>query len=590
MSASNAQVKTICPFCAIGCSLYLTFSNGVFRGIRPDFRSPVNEGCVCVKGMHAGEFINHQDRIRFPLVRVGEKFFKISWNEAYHWIAQGFSSFTPSEIVVLGSGLCTNEDNYVLSKFAKKVLGCNQKPKKQIIDPDSLNLVDYRDFTSRMSLSDITSASVIVSLYDNLCEEYPLIGRYIIEAQERGAIFISADVRLTLTGRVSDLFLEVYPMEKGELLRALILGDTTVGSSAGISEELIQKTSDIITLGKEKGQILVFGPRLDIPECHDFAFFSTFRECNTHGFLDLSGIPSSNFRDSSSYHALYLMGGNPVALLPTTGSDKSNMHKKLKKFSFVVVQDLFLTETNKHANVILPAASFAEKDGTFTNMEGRVQRIRAVPGSIDEMKPDWQIVCELAQSMGYHDGFSFSSPEEVFDEIQREVPLYQGISWEETGKPGGAFIRQAGMKKKRTTKKNSALTSKATFGQNTTYRSSKSGKKAFYSPNERYPLWLATGPDIWHTLTRTRTSRSPSLFVENDGYVMIHVDDARERDIVSGDQVRVVSPFGHIVCLARVVKEIKCGVTWMPSFLSKGETSLLDGRYTAVWISRCEEK
>jgi predicted molibdopterin-dependent oxidoreductase YjgC len=512
-----------------------------------------------MKGSHAWEFINREDRIRSPLVRVGDRFIPVSWEEAYRCIAEGFASFSSDEIMLLGSGLCTNEDNYVLLKFAREVLECPFALEKQ---------TRTRNFTSQIPFSEISSASVILSLYDNIVEEYPLLWRYIIEAQKKGATFISADVRLTMTGRASDLFLQAYPLQREEILKAVVKGDTLFAKRAGVSEDLIQKASDMIAKGKKEGPVLLFGPGYNIPECEGFTFFPTFRECNTHGFLDMYGVPSTIVRDSSHCHALYMMGGNPVVSHFSTGGIK----KHLKRFSFVVIQDLFMTKATRYANVILPAASFAEKDGTFTNMEGRVQQIHSVQCSsnYDWAKPDWKIICELAQSMGFSDMFSFSSPQEIFEDIQENIPLYTGISWEETGKPGGVFIGRG-------SKANKPIFEK------------KSGRETVEIPDLRYPLWLTTGIGILHTMTRTRTSRSSGLFKE-EGYIMMHTDDAKERGIQQGDMARVVSRQGQIVCAVRITREIKKGVTWMPAYFSKSNPRLLTGSSTTVWISRYEEK
>ena len=558
----NTRIKTICPFCAVGCSLYLTCSNGIVSGVEPDFRSPVNEGCLCIKGRHAWEFINREDRIRSPLVRVGDRFFPVSWEEAYRCIAEGFTSFSSNEIMLLGSGLCTNEDNYVLLKFARVVLGCAFALDKR---------ARTRTFVSQMPFSEISSASVILSLYDNVLEEYPLLLRYIREAQKRGAVFISADVRLTLTGRASDLFLQAYPLQREEILKALVKGDVSCAKQAGLLEDLIQKACDMITEGRRKGSVLVFGQGYDFPECEGFTFFPTFRECNTHGFLDIYGVPSTIVRESASCHALYMMGGNPVVSHFSTGGIK----KHLKRFSFVVIQDLFMTKATKYANVVLPAASFAEKDGTFTNMEGRVQQIHSIPCSsnYDWAKPDWKIICELAQSMGFSEMFSFSSPQEIFEEIQENVPLYTGISWEETENPGGVFIGSGSKEHKPIFER----------------LERKSEQEMVLNPDVRYPLWLATGIGILHTMTRTRTGRSPGLFKE-EGYIMMHTDDAKERGIHQGDMARVVSRQGQIVCAVRITREIKRGVTWMPAYFSKANPRLLTGNYTTVWISRYDEK
>ena len=128
--------------------------------------------------------------------------------------------------------------------------------------------------------------------------------------------------------------------------------------------------------------------------------------------------------------ALYIMGEDPLAKYP----DKDYVESALKKIDFLVVQDIFMTETARLADVVLPGASFAEKNGTFTNVERRVQRLRKAFDPLGNSKADWEIICLLAQVMGY--GFDYLSAKDIFDEMARVSPIYRHVSYEEIGDTG----------------------------------------------------------------------------------------------------------------------------------------------------------
>ena len=128
---------------------------------------------------------------------------------------------------------------------------------------------------------------------------------------------------------------------------------------------------------------------------------------------------------------MYMVGENPVL----TEADAKHARKAFEKLDFLVSQDIFLTESGQYADVVLPAASFAEKDGTFTNTERRVQRVRQVIPPIGNSKPDWWITSQIAKAMG-DDGFDYESPEEIMAEINQVSPIYGGITYQRIEKAG----------------------------------------------------------------------------------------------------------------------------------------------------------
>lgn len=122
----DKTVKTICPYCGVGCQLNLEIKNGKIMQVVPDINGPVNHGQCCVKG-HFGipEFVHHPDRLSQPLIRRGDAFMPASWDEALEYIAQRLKSYTADEVAVISSARCTNEENYVIQKFARVALGTN---------------------------------------------------------------------------------------------------------------------------------------------------------------------------------------------------------------------------------------------------------------------------------------------------------------------------------------------------------------------------------------------------------------------------------------------------------------------------------
>jgi len=263
--------------------------------------------------------------------------------------------------------------------------------------------------------------------------------------------------------------------------------------------------------------------------------------------------------------ALYIMGENPAASDP----DASHVREAIKHVDFVVVQDIFLTETAQLADVVLPSASFAEKDGTFTNTERRVQRVRKAVEPPGEAKPDWQIICELAKAMG-KSGFDFTHPSEIMAEIARVAPSYGGISYDrlEAGglqwpcptpdHPGtpilhvGKFTRGLG--------KFTAVK----------YRPSAEDS------DEAYPLLLTTGRSLFHFHTGTMTRKARGLnFVHKEEQVEINPADAELLGIANGDLVRVVSRRGQVEVKAKVTRRSAPGVVFMTFHFAETSANFL---------------
>jgi len=268
-------------------------------------------------------------------------------------------------------------------------------------------------------------------------------------------------------------------------------------------------------------------------------------------------IPEILEKAGKEIKCIYIMGENPMVSDP----DVNHMKHALESLDFMVVQDIFLTETAQLADVVLPAACWAEKDGTFTNSERRVQRVRKAIDPPGEALEDWKIIKRLAEKMGYGELFDFNSPEEIFEEIRRVTPQYAGISYKRLGvdglhwpcktedDPGTPILHT----EKFLTSDGLGNIFPVEYGDPAEL------------PDDEYPYILTTGRIIFHYHTGSMTRRSKHMADEiNEGFIEIHPEDARKLGIKNKDLVKVVSRRGEVTVKANVTENIKKGVVFMP--------------------------
>ncbi len=263
--------------------------------------------------------------------------------------------------------------------------------------------------------------------------------------------------------------------------------------------------------------------------------------------------------------AVYLMGENPVLSDP----DASHVEEALKKLEFLVVQDIFLTETARFADVVLPGASFAEKDGTFTNTERRVQRVRKAIEPVGDSKADWQIICEVARKMGAK-GFDFASPSEIMEEIAKVTPSYGGITYARlesdslqwpclnVDHPGTECLHADG------------------FARGKGKLTPLEYKPSQEQPDDEYPLILTTGRNLYQFHTGTMTRKSKGLNeMKGEEEVEINPQDAEALGIADGDRVQVASRRGKVTAKAKVTKSSAKGMVFMTFHFAETPTNLL---------------
>jgi formate dehydrogenase alpha subunit len=261
---------------------------------------------------------------------------------------------------------------------------------------------------------------------------------------------------------------------------------------------------------------------------------------------------------------LYIMGENPMVSDP----DINHVKRALSNLDFLVVQDIFLTETAELADVVLPAASFAEKDGTFTNTERRVQRVRKAIEPIGNAKPDWKILMEIMNKLGY--AKKYLDPSEIMDEIRTVTPQYRGITYDRLEKEGLQWpcpdINHPGTK----------YLHKVAIARGRGLFMPIDHRDSAELADEEYPFIFTTGRILYHYHTRTMTGKVEGLNkISSESYVEINEVTANKLGIADGEKVRLSSRRGKIITSARVTDIIDENILFMPFHFAEGAANYL---------------
>ncbi len=262
--------------------------------------------------------------------------------------------------------------------------------------------------------------------------------------------------------------------------------------------------------------------------------------------------------------ALYIMGENPALSDPNSGQTIT----ALKNLDFLVVQDIFLTETATLADVVLPASSFAEKDGTFTNTERKVQRVRRALSPPGQAKPDITIISEISERLKLP--MSYASAEDVFQEIASLWPAIEGINYNRLGKKGIQWpcptSEHPGTEVLYT---NGFPVGKANFTK-VKYRPSEE------LPDDEYPYLLTTGRNLFQYHTGSMTRKVPQIEkAAGEAYIEMHEEDAKKLGLEDGETVNVASRRGEININVRVTDRVNPGVVFVPMHYAEAAANVL---------------
>lgn len=650
---------SVCPFCGVGCGIELQVKNGRIIKVLPQKDHPINKGRLCIKGLTLEKFINSPERLKHPLIRKDEQFKKISWEEAINNIAKEFTrirdTYGKNSIGFFASTKCTNEENYLIQKFARVVIGTNNidSASRLCHAPTISGLYEILGRSAMTnSYEDLAQADCILIFGDNPAITQPIGFEKMLECKKHGGKIVTIDVRKTETADKTDNFIQINPntdivfvaglaktiieekledknfiknRTRGykEFLKSLEKFDfEKISRIAGVKKEKIKEVA--LLYAKAEKSAIVFG--MGITQCQngmenvlalaDLALLTgnfgregtgvnPLRGCNNvQGACDVGCLPNvypgysslteenikkfgriwkvkdlpiaKGLTETEIIEAiperilgLYVIGQNPLLSLPNL----NRVEKNFENLEFLVVQDIFLTETAKLANIVLPAACFTEKTGTFTSSERRVQLIRRAANAPGEALEDWQIIKLLAEKMEFKDQFDFNSAEEIFKEMKKVIPQYSAITYKKLGKQG---IQWPCDKKHPQGKK---ILFDKDFGP--------PGTKAIFYPiswvgpetlNHVYPFTLISHRVLEHYNTGTMTRKVDLLNRSKpEALVEISKEDAESLKIKNGEKVKIVSPFGEVVIKSKISNRVKKGIIAVPNHYTETRVNKLTG-------------
>ncbi len=450
---------TTCTYCADGCQLRLSVRGGkVVRAWTKDLNG-INEEFLCIKGRYGNEFVNSPERLRGPLVRRNGRLAPASWEDAIGWVSERLGDirlrYGSDSIACVGSPRLTNEDLYALAKFGRNVLGTSRV--SHITD------TEWTEFFQNLSAPLATQTEIrkgpktLVLIGGNPPEFNPLTAYSLRRAvQLSGARLIAIGAQPLARLKETEQFFHIGRGAEPAVVLAL-LDETKLELAAVRSglhpddlirlRQIIQKSSEVVFLiGKEvSGPALAaagaLGARWQSPE-RSIWLHPLLRFNNSMGAIDL-GLTTEFPRPEeigASIRALYLTGCDLVRFYG------EHWQSALDRADLIIVHELFLTRTAEQAHVVLPAMSFAELDGTFTNAGGQVQRVRRALDVSGDLRPDWLIISQIAKLMGADLGDRGSSAN-LLKEISEKIPGYEGVSFTSLGKMGAISVtRNSGTK------------------------------------------------------------------------------------------------------------------------------------------------
>jgi len=649
----SREVRTTCPYCGVGCQFFLGMRGNEVVSSRGYRGSPVNHGELCAKGRFGHSFVNHKSRITKPLIRKDGKLVKTSWEEALTHVATRLAGYKGDAFAALCSAKCTNEDNYVIQKLARAVMGTNNIDHcaRLCHAPSVAGLAQsFGSGAMTNSIEDLLETKCFLAIGTNTTSAHPVIGLRIRKAVRNGAKLIVANPREIELCRISDMFLRQRPgtdvallsglariiLDEGledrefiaqrtenfdEFRKSLEAFDTaTVERITGVPAEELRHAARMYATVKPAALLYSMGITQhshgtdNVLACGNLAMLTgnlgkpgagvnpLRGQNNVQGSCDMGGLPNvlpgyqrvdsaearlkfekawgvalpskpgltlTEIFDGAinkAIKAVYLVGENPVLSDP----DAHHVEKGIKSLEFLVVQDLFLTETAEMADVVLPATSFAEKDGTFTNTERRVQRVRRAIEPLG--RPDWLVTCQIAKAMGAK-GFDFQDPAGIMAEVASLAPQYGGVTYDRLEGP-------AGLQWPCPSKDHPGTPILHTAKFNTP-----SGKGKFVPlgyippkelPDDEYPFLLTTGRSLYHFHTGTMTRKSDGLNVLHPReFLEIGPEDAGRLGISDGERIVVSSRRGKVEATAKVTAASPPGVVFMTFHFAESRTNLL---------------
>lgn len=673
MLQADRVVRSTCPFCGVGCQLELHVKDGTILRVQAPFEAAPNYGMLCVKGRFGTDYVSHPSRLTQPLIRTNtdqprsaEPIWRpASWEEALDLVTSRLAEIVSQSggdaVATFACAKATNEDNYLLQKLTRAVLGTNNVDHcSRLCHAGSVAGLQLAIGSSAMSnsIAEMEDLDVFIVTGSNTTETHPVISNFLKRAVRRNhARLIVIDPRKIEMTEFATLWLRQRPgtdvavwqamanvVVREKLYNPTFIHERTEGfaeyvesleaftpewaeSVSGVPADAIREaarlyagaraaavywgmgisqsthgtdnTLAITNLALLCGQIGRPGTGLNplrgqnnVQGCSDsgalpYVFTAYQRvddpevrarfggEWRRPQLNPAPGLMITELMDaalSGAVRAFYVMGEDPL----TSEPNLNHARHAMDHLDFVVCQDIFLTTTGRVADVILPSTSFAEKDGTFTNSDRRVQRVRAAVPPVGDGRPDWQILCDLARrleaALGQHPsaGWDYRHPAEIWEEMRRVTPDFAGITYDRLQAEGGVHWPCPSLDHPGTPY---LFADDFPIGRGRFWRLEYGTESEL--PDPEYPFLLSTGRVLYHWHGGAMSRRSKLDEVWPEATVEVHPADASRLAVATGDWLRATSRRGSIGLRAMVTERSPEGVAFIPFHFVEAAANVL---------------
>ncbi len=663
------KVRTICSYCGVGCNLEVSVQNNKILSIEAPKDAAVNSGHTCLKGRYAWRFYDHSDRLDSPLVKIDGKLTKVSWEHAFDYIAKRLTdikaNYGSDAIAGISSSRCTNEENYLLQKMMRAVIGTNNVDccARVCHSPTAYGMQEsFGTGAATNSIDDLKQTDFILLIGANPTAAHPVTGAKIKQKVMKGTPLIVLDPVKTELARYANWHIQLRPgtnvavlnmmayfIIKSDLVDDKFISSRTeeyqdyrqailaldideLASIAGVDKaqvkqaaiayakankamsfhglgvtehsqgsraimciaDLVMLTGNIgragVGMNPLRGQNNVQGAAdMGCQPHQGVGYLAVDNEDNIkryqqhYNITDKSVVNLSQWPDQEGYKipemfnaalagdlkGLWVLGEDVVQ----TDPNQQHVMASLANLDLLIVQEIFLSETAKMADVVLPGTTFLEKSGTFTNGERRVQKVNAAVTPRAGCKTDGQIIVEMMQALNYPQERCFSGDdvsgncalgdgasgvelaEKVLTEISQIVPFFAGITWQNLGENGLQW----------------PVTKDGVDTQILHTESFKRGLGKFHffefeesqevlTNSDKFPFILTTSRNLEHYNAGTMTRRTGNEEIVSEDVLLVSPNDAREKGIADKSKIKLLSARGEITLTAHISDKVKQGI------------------------------
>ncbi|MDH3998081.1 MAG: NADH-quinone oxidoreductase subunit NuoG [Desulfuromonadales bacterium] len=597
------QVDSVCGYCGNGCTVTLGAKDNKIETIRFNDEIGVNDGNLCIRGRFGYSYVNHEDRLTKPLLRKDGVLVEVEWDEAIQAAADGLSKAQNSGqgAGIISGARLTNEELFML-KQAATALGTDNL--------DHSGGECYKGVTeglkqtlgvaaSTSTFPQIENTDVILAIRSDFYETHPVVGMVVNQAIRRNnaQLFVVADKKgklhklpraktlLSQPGLELDVvnamcaslldagLAQTDGVEGVDALKSALadFAPAKVAERTGVAADAIEAAAKQLAEANNATILLAYGLPYQglnkelataaanlsllagVAGKEGSGLYLCGEKANSQGAIDLGILPQNgglgaqamlDAAANGKLDALYVVAEDPLSSYP----DRDKVVKAFEKVPFLVVQDLFLSATAEKADVVFPAASFAEKDGTFTNAERRIQRVNQGITSPGEARTDGAILTMLANKLGKVP--AFTGPAAVFAEIGKSVPAYAEFKFDEIGPQG------------------------VVWGGETLQPASRNLVAVAGGSTVEGEYKLVTGSALYHSGTVSTKAMGP-MAVVSEAYLELCREDAAALQLKEGDEVKVAGNGVELKLKAKVDNRLPKGVVFAPYHFAEAQVNRL---------------